>query len=408
MAEENREIAILFSDVVGYAHVTDLEKTAPIVHDQETRNLVRSLTKQHGGDWIHEIGDSVVCTFGNVVAATQCALEIQEAIAQESQFRPRIGIHIAGAESRAGDTDTDAFADAVNVAARVQELAERGGICLTGRVLEELRSNQALLDFEDLGERKFENVDAPVQVYRINLPTETVTLSEFATARDRPEAKRSRAPTIAIATAVIVALAVGWLFARSTPEGDAQPADARESVARAGVGPAAAPSPAISEAEVRAVAFAAVREKLLSLDGKSDFAARVWTIPDPVRDETFYHVGIDANCACTALLFAVDGSADEISLLYPNSFHTEGSIRAGEVLEIPASGEFSLRAVGGEGIDELKLIVVDGLLELGASPGEAWSATPAQAARVAELETLLAAMETFEWDSATAPLQIIP
>jgi class 3 adenylate cyclase len=407
MAEENPNIAILFSDVVGYAHVADLEKTVSIVHDEETRDLVRSLTHQHDGDWVHEVGDAVVCTFKSAVTATQCALEIQEGIVQEYQFRPRIGIHTADVGSLAGGTDAGRFADAVNVAAHVQELSERGGICLTGQVYEELRSNQALLDFEDLGQRKLENVDDPVQIYRISLPTESVTLSEFATERARIDATRSRIPTIAIWAAVIIALTVGWLLVRPTPEANVQLADATETDAGETV-PDVAALQELSEADARAAAFSAVREKLLSLEGNSDFAARVWTIPDPVKDDTLYQIGVDANCACTALLFAIDGSADEISLLYPNPFHTDASIRAGETLEIPSSDEFSLRAVGGEGIDEILLIVADGPLELGFGSRQAWSATPDQAVRVAELETLFAAMETLEWDSAAAPLQIIP
>ena len=81
---------------------------------------------------------------------------------------------------------------------------------------------------------------------------------------------------------------------------------------------------------------------------------------------------------------------------------------AGEVLKIPSGNEFSLRAVGGEGIDEMKLIVVDRPIGLGMTPGEIWSATPEQTERVAELEAFLATVETLEWDTASAPLQIIP
>ncbi len=415
MAADNRKIvAILFSDVVGYAHVSDPEKTAPILHDEATRKLVRSLTQQYGGDWVHEIGDAVVCTFASAVAATQCALEIQQGIAAECEFRPRIGIHVGGVAFRPADIDTNLFSDAVNVAARVQGLSERGGICITGRVHEELRSNQALLDFDDLGEVSLDNVAAPTRVYRIELPMKSVTLSEFIAAKGRLVEKRSMVPTIVISIAVLIAVTIGWLLVEPAQEVTVERAEStgipesNRTDVGAEIAPDSAPVEEVSEEEVRAAAFATAREKLRRLDGTRDFAARVWTIPDPVKNDAVYHVGIDADCACTALLFAIDGSAHEISLLYPNPFHRDGSIQAGEVLKIPSSGEFSLRAVGGEGIDEMKLIVVDGPLALGVWSGVAWSATPEQTERVAELETFLATIETLEWDSAAAPLQIVP
>ena len=198
MARETRKIVgILFSDLVGDEYATDPERNASIVDAGKTGNLIRSLTEQHDGEWSQKIGNAVVCTFGSAVAATQCALEIQQGIAGETEFRPRIGIHVGDLVFRTTDLGTEVFGDAVNVVARVQALCEHGGICITGRVYEELRSNQAFLDFEDLGNRSLKNVNTPTQVYRIDLPKEPVTLSEFTTARDRPRARRSPPPSTA-------------------------------------------------------------------------------------------------------------------------------------------------------------------------------------------------------------------
>lgn len=411
MARETRKIVgILFSDLVGDEYATDPERNASIVDAGKTGNLIRSLTEQHDGEWSQEIGNAVVCTFSSAVAATQCALEIQQGIAGETEFRPRIGIHVGDLVFRTTDLGTEVFGDAVNVAARVQALCEHGGICITGRVYEELRSNQAFLDFEDLGNRSLKNVNTPTQVYRIDLPKEPVTLSEFTTARDRPRTRRSPVPTIVISTTVLLALMLGWLLVSSNMQIDDTVGIAQSTGTEEGAEsePDSAPVQEVSEDDLRAAEFAAVREKLLSLEGKSDFGTRVWTIPDPVEDDAVYHVGIRADCNCTALLFAIDGSADAISLLYPNRFQMDGSLQSGEVIRIPSSGEWILRAVGGEGIDTMTLIVVDGPLEFGVSLGEIWSATPEQPERVAELETLLATIEALEWDSASAPLQIIP
>lgn len=414
MAQDTDKIvAILFSDVVGYAHVTDPERTVPVVHDEETRNVVRAVTQRHQGEWVQEIGDAVVCTFSSAVKATQCALEIQQVIAEEYEFRPRIGIHVGDLALGAPDAGKDVFGEAVHVATRVQALSERGGICITGRIHEELRSNQAFLDFEDMGEVSLEGVRAPVQVYRVSLPEKPVTLSEFATERERPDEKRSSVPVIVVSCAVLLALVIGWLLARSAPEGTAHVVEAGGEVESARPEPVAeavpesAPAPQVPEEDLRAADFASVRDRLLGLEGKSDFGPRVWTIPDPVKDNTPYRVGIEVDCSCTALLFAIDGSADSISLLYPNPYHLDGSIQAGEVLKIPSSGEWIMRAVGGEGIDTMTLIVVDGSIEFGGAD-EIWSATPDQPERIAELDALLAKIETLDWDAASAPLQIIP
>lgn len=414
MAQDTDKIvAILFSDVVGYAHVTDPDRTAPIVHDEETRNVIRAVTQRHKGDWVQEIGDAVVCTFSSAVAATQCALEIQQVIVEEFEFRPRIGIHVGDLTTGAADAGKDVFGDAVNVATRVQALSERGGICITGRAHEELRSNQAFLDFEDMGDVSLEGVSAPVKVYRVSLPEKPVTLSEFATERERSDEKRSRVPVIVVSCAVLLALAIGWLLARSAPEGTAHVVEVGTEVETARPEPVAeavpesASSPQVPEEDLRVADFAAVRDRLLGLEGKSDFRPGVWTIPDPVKDNAVYRVGIEADCSCTALLFAIDGSADAISLLYPNPFHLDASMQAGEVLKIPSSGEWIMRAVGGEGIDTMTLIVVDGSIEFGVAD-EIWSATPDQPERVAELEALLAKIETLDWDAVSAPLQIIP
>ncbi len=438
-------VAILYTDVVGYAHVSDPERTVPIAYDEQTRNLVQSLTQQHGGNWLQALGDAAVCTFGSGVAAMQCAMEIQQRMAEECEIRPRIGIHAGDVVFQPTDVGTNEFFDAVNIAARVQALADHGGICITGRAHEELRSNQALLDFDDLGEVTLDDVDTPIQVHRIKLPASPVELSDFSPVRERPAERRSLLPMVVVGVAVLLAVAVAWLLTSSSPDegellSDATLDSGQDSAPDAVLDAAldAAPDsvldPALEDAQVsdssldgsavpeisldaqQAAAFSAVRERLRSLHvntavgsaGRSDFSPRVWTIPDPVKDNSLYHIGIEANCNCNVLLFAIDGSADVISLLYPNPFDSEGSIQSGGVIKVPSSEQWMLRAVGGEGIDEIVLLVVDSPIEFGLSSDEAWSATPDEPERAAELETLLEAIETLGWDGAAAPLQIIP
>jgi len=447
MVQQTDDIAaILYTDLVGYAHASDPERTVSIAYDNQTRQLVETLTQQHGGHWLQALGDSAVCTFDSAVRAMQCAMEIQQRMADECDIRPRIGIHVGDVVFHANDVGTNAFFDAVNVAARVQALAESGGICISGRAHEELSAHHSMLDFDDLGEVTLEDVDAPVRVHRIKLPDtseesrEDVPAAFSEPSHPRPGQRDSRVPLISIAVllAIALAIAVGWWFTASeTTEPVADDGDAgvevanetaEESGAEVATGDAAESSPGaveeseagsetdleVSQQELELAAFGAVRDRLRNLPrrstppaaGRNDFSARVWTIPDPVKDNAVYHIGIEADCSCNALLFSIDGSSDAISLLFPNPFHTDGTIRGGQVQKIPSADEWILRAVGGEGIDEIVLIVADSALEFGGGD-EVWSATPEQTGRVAELDQLLEKIGTLAWDSAAAPLQIV-
>jgi len=404
-------VALLFSDVVGLARETDPERTAPVGYDQRSRERIRSIVERNHGDWLQEFGDAVLCTFASAAEAMRCALEIQRETAGESEFRPRIGIHCGDLAFQKSQIGTDAFGAAANVAARVQAVAERGGICITARVRQELGSDRSKLDFEYLGEKSLKNVDVPIGIYRVEPPLQPLPLAEIAPAVVDPDGGVRWGLTLAVvAGAALLAFGAAELYVAISKDEPMRLAEAASGeTPPVGAGPPAAPvSPAIDEAPTPETAFAAVRRKLLTLEGKGGLAARIWTIPDPVKNDAAYQVGIETGCDCTALLFSIDGSTDAITLLYPNPFHPDASIRGGEALEIPASGEWIMRAVGGEGIDVIKLIVVDGPVELADLSEEAWSVTPTQTERIAELETLLASIQSQEWDAAAAPLQIVP
>jgi hypothetical protein len=172
-----------------------------------------------------------------------------------------------------------------------------------------------------------------------------------------------------------------------------------------------APEPPGQTATQRAIAQAAfdgLRKTLLNATGSWEgSAARLWTEPSPVPNDTTYKVRFEAKCDCAVLIFTVAGSGDEISLLYPNPFEPPKRLVVGEMVEIPASDSYSLRAVGGGGLDVLKIFVSDEDFHFPPDPAESWYVTPENAQQVAELTSFLARIEGQHWDSVTTPLQIV-
>ena len=135
------------------------------------RKLIDSLIEQHRGRFVNSAGDSVLAEFASVVNTVQCAVEIQSTLkAENSTLAPerrmefRIGVNL-------GDVMVDGeqiYGDGVNVAARLESLADPGGICISGTVHEQVRDKLAL-SYEDAGEQEVKNIARPVRVFRVML-----------------------------------------------------------------------------------------------------------------------------------------------------------------------------------------------------------------------------------------------
>src|SRR5712664_2738342 len=135
------------------------------------RKLIDSLIEQHRGRFVNSAGDSVLAEFASVVNAVQCAVEIQTTVKAENanlpserQMQFRIGVNL-------GDVLVDGeqiYGDGVNVAARLESLAQPGVICISGKVHDESRSKLAL-GYEDLGAQQVKNITEPVRVLRVML-----------------------------------------------------------------------------------------------------------------------------------------------------------------------------------------------------------------------------------------------
>jgi len=151
-----------------------------------------------------------------------------------------------------------------------------------------------------------------------------------------------------------------------------------------------------------------VRKALLGAAGSGGEAeARVWTEPDPVPNDTTDSVRFQAKCDCSVLLFSVAGSGDDISLLYPNPYEPPRPLTPGEPVEIPSTPSYSLRAVGGEGLDYLKIFVSAEPFSFPPDPTQSWYVTPEEPQHLEELAAFLDSLEGGRWDSAATPLQIV-
>jgi adenylate cyclase len=169
---ERRLAAILAADVAGYSRLTGVDEEGTHVQLQDhLRTLVDPKIAEHRGRVVKNTGDGMLAEFSSVVDALRCALDVQRGMAQrntnvqqEKRVEFRIGINV-------GDIiidHDDIFGDGVNVAARLEGLAEPGGICVSARVQEDAHG-KIDVTFEDTGDQQLKNIERPVRVYRVRL-----------------------------------------------------------------------------------------------------------------------------------------------------------------------------------------------------------------------------------------------
>jgi adenylate cyclase len=175
VAEQRVQIrlaAILAADVVGYSRLMVRDEAGTVARLKSLRaELFDPRTEQFGGRIFKNTGDGALAEFGSAVDAVQCAIEIQRALALRNADAPedhriilRIGISM-GDVIVDGD---DLYGNGVNVAARMEGLAEPGAICVSGNVYEHV-GNSLDVELEDLGEQSVKNIDRPIRCYRVHL-----------------------------------------------------------------------------------------------------------------------------------------------------------------------------------------------------------------------------------------------
>jgi adenylate cyclase len=186
MTTTRRLAAILAGDVAGYSRLMGLNETGTAQAVREYHTAAGPLIAQNGGRIVKTTGDGVLIEFGSVVGAVQCAIGLQKLAAEHNQGLPadrrmewRVGVHL-GDVLVEGD---DILGDGVNIAARLEGIAEPGGICISDDAFRQVRG-KIEAEFADIGEQSLKNIARPLRVYRVGP----------SLARDQPAAPPAALP----------------------------------------------------------------------------------------------------------------------------------------------------------------------------------------------------------------------
>lgn len=172
-----RKLTAIFSaDVQGYSRLMGDDEVATIRTLTAYREVMATLIHRHRGTVVDSPGDNLLAEFASALDAVQCAVEIQRELKSRNTALPphrkmefRIGINV-------GDVVVEGqrlYGDGVNIAARLEGLAEGGGICISGTVYDQVE-NKLSLEYESLGEQAVKNITKPVRAYRVRLEAKTL------------------------------------------------------------------------------------------------------------------------------------------------------------------------------------------------------------------------------------------
>ena len=167
---ERKLAAIFAADVAGYARLVGSDEVGTLHLLAARRETMDRLIAEHGGRIANTAGDSILAEFPSAVEAVQCAVEAQARLAAANRDLPadrrlefRVGVHVGDVVVQGGDL----LGDGVNIAARLQSLAEPGGVCVSGSAYEHVRRLLPSLRFADLGPQGVKNIDEPVRAYAL-------------------------------------------------------------------------------------------------------------------------------------------------------------------------------------------------------------------------------------------------
>jgi class 3 adenylate cyclase len=166
---DRRLAAIMAVDVVGYSRLVGVDEAGTLARVKAHREFAEPLIAEHHGRVVKLTGDGALVEFASAVDAVECAVALQNGMAEREAAEPeerrilfRIGINIGDIVLEGGDI----FGDGVNVAARLEGLAEPGGICIARNVYNQVKAKLDLA-FEPMGEHRVKNIAEPITVYRV-------------------------------------------------------------------------------------------------------------------------------------------------------------------------------------------------------------------------------------------------
>jgi TolB-like protein/class 3 adenylate cyclase/cytoskeletal protein CcmA (bactofilin family) len=211
---KRRLTAIFSADVVGYSRLMGEDEAATVGTITNYREIMADLIEQHRGRIVDSPGDNVLAEFASVVDATQCAVAVQKEIQSRNNELPsarrmyfRIGINL-------GDVIEEGeriYGDGVNIAARLEALADPGGICISKTAFDHIESKLPL-GYEYIGEQIVKNIAKPVSAYKVLMDPRIVTAVEIE--KKRAMSPQSKKTIVAVALSIIIVImALGiWSF----------------------------------------------------------------------------------------------------------------------------------------------------------------------------------------------------
>src|SRR5260221_5255806 len=197
--------AILAADAVGYSRLMaeNEEKTMKMLSAH--RAVIDGIIEFHEGRIVGTAGDSVLAEFGSPVEAVRCAVEIQDALKTRNDAFPeadrmlfRIGVNLGDVMEKGADL----LGDGVNIAARLEGVAEPGGICVSSSVYDEI-AGKLDLGFTDIGTQSLKNIQRPIQVYRIDRQGTGRRVTAASAAAPAPQQNRAAWVSASLAFAVL-------------------------------------------------------------------------------------------------------------------------------------------------------------------------------------------------------------
>jgi adenylate cyclase len=193
---ERKLAAIMVADVEGYSRKMHENEERTLATLTAHRRIVDERITQHNGNVIGSAGDSIVADFASGVEAVNCAVAIQRSLykanlglPQDQRMDFRIGINVGDVMSKDGEL----YGDGINVAARIEALAEPGGICITRATRDNVR-DKVEYHFEDLGEKQVKNIPRPVRIFTVTFDRSEPTVTEDTKVQDitRPEKEEAK------------------------------------------------------------------------------------------------------------------------------------------------------------------------------------------------------------------------
>ena len=170
MSQKRKLAAILSADVVGYSRLMAADEAATVETLKSYRDIITRLVVRHGGRVVNAPGDALLAEFPSAVEAVHAAVEIQKSLEghnieleSERRMQFRIGVNLGDVIEEA---DGAIYGDGANIAARMEALAEGGGVCISSTVYDAVEGKLSF-GFDFLGEQQVKNISKPVRVYRV-------------------------------------------------------------------------------------------------------------------------------------------------------------------------------------------------------------------------------------------------